>query len=256
MIDLNDGLHGGGRGIDLIVLTGPPLPLNLVFEPGKLGAVFAQFGLPVGRCFGSKSGYRRAHPRAVFMANANVFCLRHGKIWWGDLDLASDQTSLERIARQLGCRLYVLFEDDGRFESAVLPTAEIALRARWCTGGARRIPGLHWYCARAGLTLRQLAAIVGLSRRTLSRTHQATSRLNLNRRLQEIESYYTGLAANHGHRKWGRWWSQPHPDLAGKSPLDLLNSQSSEALAELRQGENRRWCTRLARQAGSTKALP
>jgi len=254
MIDLTDHSAGAGIRIDVLTLHGPPPPLHMEFESGQFSEVFAALGLPTGRCFGSKSGYRRAHPRGIFMANANVFALRHGKIFWGDLDLAVDKPALERIARRIGCRLYVLFEDDGRFENANLPPSEITLRAKWCTGGSRRIPGFGRYRARARLTLRELATIADVPLSQLSRALKPEQFLELGRHLRYLEDYYVCLAANHGYRNWGLWWTMPHPDLAGKSPYDLLTAKSVEALAELRKKENQRWVDHTSLEADSTGA--
>ena len=80
-------------------------------NPHSIDAVFAQAGLPRGRYWGSKSGYRATHPGARFIANAWVY-LRHGnRVWGGDLDLAtSDMEALKRVSRRLNRKLYVLRE--------------------------------------------------------------------------------------------------------------------------------------------------
>jgi hypothetical protein len=76
-----------GSEWEVLTANGTPPPLGMEFKPNDLASVFAQVGLSIGRCFGSKSGYRRTHPRSIFVANANVFSLKHGKLWWGDLDI-------------------------------------------------------------------------------------------------------------------------------------------------------------------------
>jgi hypothetical protein len=121
----------------VIELTEPLYPRDFEFKPDKFARVFSANGLPIGLCVGSKSGYRLAHPVNKFIPNANVFCRRHGKIWWGDLDLARDKPKLEAIARRLRMRLYVLYEYDGRFENAAQEHSAVVARAIWKTGGKK-----------------------------------------------------------------------------------------------------------------------
>jgi len=99
-------------------LSGPQLPVDLEFNPHHLPDIFRKHHLPLGRCFGSKSAYREANTKCEFVPNANVISKRDGKVWWGDLDLVRDSAVLEKIARLLRCRLYVLGEHDGRFDKA------------------------------------------------------------------------------------------------------------------------------------------
>ena len=134
-----------GRGKTAIPFTvirveGPPPPIDAEFKPKEPTEVFAACGLAMGRCFGSKSAYRAAHPHSRFLPNANIFSQKQDKVWWGDLDLQRDKRALERIAKKLRCRLYVMREWDGRFENATLPFHQVVLRAVWCTGGAMRPP--------------------------------------------------------------------------------------------------------------------
>lgn len=75
-----------------------------------IDAVFRSWQLGRGRCFGSKSAYRRAHPQALYFPNAWVGDPR-GKLWFGDLDLTGpDLSCLQQVAKELGLTLYVLSE--------------------------------------------------------------------------------------------------------------------------------------------------
>jgi hypothetical protein len=138
-------------------VKGPPPPVDAEFKGNRMTDVFAEWDLHMGRCFGSKSAYAKFHPGNIFIPNANIFCHPHGKVWWGDLDLASDKPALEEVAHRLRCRLYVLREADGRFRSAVIPHAEVVRRAIWHTGGRARVPGVKRFLQRAGFTLKQAA---------------------------------------------------------------------------------------------------
>jgi hypothetical protein len=116
-------------------LTKPLYSRDFEFKPARLADVFSAEALPIGRCFGSKSGYRACHPGSEFIPNANIFCRTRGKIWWGDLDLAYDRPKIEAVARRLRMRLFVLSEHEGRFENATLPHSTVVSRAIWKTGG-------------------------------------------------------------------------------------------------------------------------
>jgi hypothetical protein len=118
-------------------LTEPLYPRDYELKPDRLADVFSAEALPIGRCFGSKSGYRASHLGNEFIPNANVFCRTRGKIWWGDLDLACDRPKLEAVARRLRMRLYVLSEFDGRFEGATQKHSTVVAQAIWKTGGRK-----------------------------------------------------------------------------------------------------------------------
>jgi hypothetical protein len=121
----------------VVKLTEALYPRDFEFRPDAFADAFSAEGLPVGRCFGSKSGYRMANPGNEFVANANVFCRTKGKIWWGDLDLARDKPNLEAVARKLRIKLYVLYEGDGRCENASLLHSDMVRLAIWKTGGRK-----------------------------------------------------------------------------------------------------------------------
>lgn len=63
---------------------------------------------------GSKTGFCRQHPDHFPIFNANV-CTEAGKIWFGDVDLTEDEPRLAELAAALKQKVYVLYEQDGRF---------------------------------------------------------------------------------------------------------------------------------------------
>jgi hypothetical protein len=92
---------------------------------------FIKEGFNLGRMVSfSKSSYREKYPDNEVYFNANIFVLGEGKIWYGDVDVTKDMTSLQNIAREIGKDLYVLSEMDGRFENENLEDSEIIRRSR------------------------------------------------------------------------------------------------------------------------------
>ncbi len=78
----------------------------------------------------SKSGYRQQHPDNDVYFNANIFTLEDGKVWYGDLDVTSDEPVLTAIAKEIGKDLYILREMDGRFDNEELTKEQITERAK------------------------------------------------------------------------------------------------------------------------------
>ena len=230
-------------------LTGPQLPVDAEFQPHVFDEVFAACGLSYGRCFGSKSGYRASHSGCVFVPNANVFSVRHGKLWWGDLDIAKNGPALEKVAHRLRCRLFVVREHDGRWGNASLQPQEIQSCAVWCTGGRRRVPNLRKHLSRSGLTTLQLAFVLKVSPHTLRRRHDPITALELNRRLETLAAATEEMAANHGYAKWGQWWVKPHRFLGGDTPLAVWRS-APEAVDEVLRQETKATLARLRRSPG------
>ena len=73
---------------------------------------------------GSKSGYRRANPDNYPIFNANIIAETPDgmqKVWYGDLDLTTDETAINASALDSGTTLYVLREMDGRFNNENKP---------------------------------------------------------------------------------------------------------------------------------------
>jgi hypothetical protein len=75
---------------------------------------------------GSKSGYDKAHPGNVVVFNANVCTKKLGKIWFGDIDVTRDEAKLKELAGKLGEPVYVLYEQDARFENETNPKFDMA----------------------------------------------------------------------------------------------------------------------------------
>ena len=219
--------------VQVITLGGPPPPLDREFKPNELSAVFSDVGLSFGRCFGSKSGYRTANPKSIFIPNANVFCQRHGKVWWGDLDLQSDKPALEKAARRLRCRLYVLMEMDGRFENAEQPHSEIVGRALWHTGGAACVPGVTRIQKHSGLSLVQLACLTRIKPARLTSRQRPEIALEIHRRLRQWDETFGEVAIELGLKKWGTWWTTAHDKLGGKSPLSVFQGGGTIRLNEV-----------------------
>lgn len=78
----------------------------------------------------SKTLYRMEHPDNELYFNANIFTEEDGKVWWGDLDYTLDKERLEAITKQIGKKLYILREMDGRVDNEVLDVEKIKERAK------------------------------------------------------------------------------------------------------------------------------
>lgn len=78
---------------------------------------------------GSKCGYEEQHSDSKAIFNANVVSEVHGKVWFGDLDLAraKDADALQKLANRLGAKVYVLREMDARFEYEDRPRISAAV---------------------------------------------------------------------------------------------------------------------------------
>ena len=75
----------------------------------------ADVGLHLGRLISlSKSRYRERHPDHVVVFNASLATGAGEHIWWGDIDLTTDEPLLAELARRAGIELYVYFEYDSR----------------------------------------------------------------------------------------------------------------------------------------------
>jgi hypothetical protein len=211
--------------LTVVSLSGPPLPVDLEFKRRRATAVFESLGLKMGRCFSSKSAYANAHPRRDFIPNANVFTRVGGKVWWGDLDLLRDRQALEQVARRLRCRLYVLREHDGRLDEADEPHAAVDQVAVWHTGGPARVAGVGRFLRESGLSPREAARLLKVSRGRLSGPQAPKTALEVGRRLRRFEEVFRPIGRRAGFGKWGRWWTSPHRKLGGRSPLAAMKSK-------------------------------
>jgi hypothetical protein len=194
------------------------------FKATLLASAFARKSLNLGRCFGSKSGYRLRHPRNLFVPNANIFSRKQGKIWWGDLDLEKDKAALEGIARRLRRRLYVLDEADGRWDRGHRPFEEVLCCALWHTGGPMRVPNVPLFLRRSGLTLFQFAAVIRVSLFRLRRKQQPEIGLEIFRRMAICNRAFGEITADLGFSRWGHWWTSPNKKLASKTPLEVFTN--------------------------------
>jgi len=231
MIDTNDSQSP----INVISLSGPPLPVDLEFKRKKATHAFESHGLSMGRCFGSKSLYQNMHPKCDFIPNANVFTRRRGKVWFGDLDLERDKSALERVARRLGCRLYVLSEMEGRFDEATRPHAAVIRDALWHTGGFSRIPGIGRFFRDSGLSHGEAAVLLKVSRARLSGPQEPKTALEIGRRIGKFEETFRPIGLKAGYGKWGHWWTKPNKKLGGMSALQVIRSGESLDLGKIAQ---------------------
>jgi hypothetical protein len=187
--------------------------------------ILERHGLLLARCFGSKSGYRTMNPDCQFIPNANVFSAE-GKLWWGDLDLALDRPALEAAALELGERLYVLCESDGRFGAEERPIAKILADALWHTGGNRRV-ALKRIVARSGLTREQFVEVSGVLPSLFSEPVAPEIALQWERRLTAFRNVSHCCSKALGLPHWGDWWL--HPVAPGKpAPIELLRQAKAE----------------------------
>jgi hypothetical protein len=225
-------------GTQVITLNGDPLPADLEFQASKrIRKTFSECGLGFGRCLGSKSRYREVHPGNQFIPNANVFCRTRGKIWWGDLDLACDKPSLERSARRLRLRLYVLSEFEGRFENAERAHSQIKSDALWQTGGPIRIPGLRVAMRESGLSPTDVALLLNVSKRSLLGFHEPENALKMRRRIDELQRWIEIGLPDSWTGGWGRWLIRPNPILNGATPLQRLRRDKELSFGKIMLAE-------------------
>lgn len=96
-----------------------------------INQIFKDHNYICGRMIsGSKSVYRTKYPKNEVYFNGNIFTLEDGKIWWGDIDFTLDQSILQRISNSLQKDLYILYENDGRFENEILTKDVMKERAK------------------------------------------------------------------------------------------------------------------------------
>jgi hypothetical protein len=154
-------------------------------------------------------------------------------VWWGDLDLRLDKPALEKVARRLRCRLYVLRELDGRFKNADQVHSKVVRSAVWHTGGAVRIPELRRILRNSGLSVEQLASLTRIAPRRLTGRQPPELALEIHQRLMQWDETFNEVAGKLGFKKWGDWWTTAHAKLDGKSPLAVLRSGGTLRFSEL-----------------------
>jgi len=105
---------------------------------------FESHGFNTARMIGgSKSIYRKEHPKDLIIFNANVFMKDIGKVWYGDLNLTQDYIILKSIADSLNTTLYVLWEMDARFGKEKKSIDELIKKSAWNTDEVK--PTKDWY---------------------------------------------------------------------------------------------------------------
>lgn len=219
--------------IETFELNGPPPPPDAEFNRQDFTPAFARAGLGLGRCFGSKSRYRDSHPRCIFIPNANVFSRKKGRMWWGDLDLSNDRVALERVARQMRTKLYVISEFDGRFDEAEKTLADLISAAVWHTGGHVHIQGRRGFLQRSGFNSTEAALLLRLRRGRLNQRNEPKVALEIYRRMRRLEEVFIPIASKERLKMWGHWWTKPNEKLAGRSPMSVLKSGETLNFASL-----------------------
>ena len=84
------------------------------FEPTMdFYEVFQRHGLYPGRMI---SGGKTAPKGHVAVFNSNIVIEKHGKIWYGDINITLERDKLQAVANELCRDLYILREHDARFD--------------------------------------------------------------------------------------------------------------------------------------------
>ena len=111
---------------------------------------FYAFGFYESRMIGSsKWEYADKHPDDLIIFNANVLMLDYGKVWYGDLNLTEDYLILKSIADTLDTKLYMLWENDGRFGEENKSIDELIEKSVWNTTEDK--PTKEWYKKKRGM---------------------------------------------------------------------------------------------------------
>jgi hypothetical protein len=93
--------------------------------------LFATNNLTMGRMIApSKSEYCQEHQGDLIIFNANIITKKHGKIWYGDLNITLDFDNLKNVADYLNEDLYILMEGDARFGYENQPIKVLISKAR------------------------------------------------------------------------------------------------------------------------------
>lgn len=192
---------------------------------------FRKVHLPSGLNLGSKSAYRASHPQHVFVPNARLVDEQGELRWAGDLDLAVHRRRIERAARLLQCRLYVLPERIPGSADGKLTKSTIESEAVWHSGGPVHVAAN--LIRRSGLRPSELAVILGSPVGHLTRAQRPEITLHIARRVQELARFFGPLTKHYGFRTWGAWMRTPTPRLDGCSPLEVLSTGGSIVPSEL-----------------------
>jgi hypothetical protein len=93
-------------------------------DPLDMEMKMTDFTLRMGRMI---SGSKTAPKGHVCVFNANICIKSRGKIWFGDLDLTTDEDQLKALAAKEGEILYILRERDARLDNEASPLFENAV---------------------------------------------------------------------------------------------------------------------------------
>jgi len=75
----------------------------------------------------SKGRYRYENPRNLVVFNSNIFTQSGKKIWYGDIDVTTNEQDLIDLNKVINEKIYLLYEMDGRFENEKTPKIEKAV---------------------------------------------------------------------------------------------------------------------------------
>lgn len=95
-------------------------------EKTKLEITRRVMGYPGVMISGSKSGYHDRFPDHDVIFNANIFTEAGKKIWYGDIDITLSTAKLQTLSKELGEKIFVLYEWDGRFDFETNPQLDKA----------------------------------------------------------------------------------------------------------------------------------
>jgi len=79
----------------------------------------------------SKSEYLNKHREDLVIFNANVLTLKHGLVWYGDLNINKDRKVLELISKNLKEDLFILREHDCQIDDKKEDISNICKVARY-----------------------------------------------------------------------------------------------------------------------------
>lgn len=106
-----------------------PIPNDINISP--LCLILERNGLNRGRLLSQPSDiYADLNPDNEIIFNASVWNKAEGKIWHGSLDLTEDLHKLKKAALDMNEKIYVLDEEEGRFENCSLTIDRMEMYAR------------------------------------------------------------------------------------------------------------------------------
>jgi len=91
-------------------------------------------GFPGVMLSGSKDAPKSKFGTHFVVWNSNIVVEGYGKVWYGDFNITRSEGVLIALARDLGRKVYVLREMDGRFDNEKTPKTDHAI---FITDGVR-----------------------------------------------------------------------------------------------------------------------